>query len=150
MPTRNRAIRVPLDLSVVVGVQVDEARRDNQPVGVEQLVGVGRIHLAANLGDHAIFDPDIGNKSGDTGPIDHSPPANQNVKFCHQSLQAIQGVRVRASVGCSEDKEIGTKPCDSGELIRVRDELEALLQVIFLAVQQLAFALQSTYDDSRM
>ena len=35
VPAGDRAVRVPADLGVVVGVQVDEAGRDDQPVGVD-------------------------------------------------------------------------------------------------------------------
>ena len=50
VPARQRAVRVPEDLGVVVGVQVDEARRDDQAVGVEHLVGLVGADLA-DLGD---------------------------------------------------------------------------------------------------
>ena len=81
MPAGDRAVGVPLDLRVVVGVQVDEAGRDDQTVGLEHLVSVGRIHPAADLGDTTILDPHIGLELRHPGPVDHRAAANQNVKL---------------------------------------------------------------------
>ena len=71
-------------------VQVDEAGRDNQAVGLEQLLSVGRIHLAADLGDAAVLDPNIGNKSGDTGPVNDGAAADQYVKLGHHKLLMLR------------------------------------------------------------
>ena len=94
MPARNGAVGVPLDLRVVVGVQVDEAGRDDQPLGVKQLVGVGGVHSAAHLGDDAVLDSDIRLEAGHPCAIDDCAATNQNIKLGHLSLlQASPQVR---------------------------------------------------------
>ena len=59
VPARDRAPRVPLDLRVVVGVQVDEAGRDDQAVRVEHALGA-RLVDAPDLRDPAAADADVG------------------------------------------------------------------------------------------
>ena len=70
-------------------VQVDESRRNNLALGLKQLVGVGGIHLAADLGDDPILDPDVSHKSWDARPIHDCAAANQYVKLRHLSLLAL-------------------------------------------------------------
>ena len=80
-------------------MQVDKSGRDDLAFGLQHLVGVSRIHLAANLGDNPILDPDVSGKPRDAGSVDDGPPANQNVEFGHCSLlspvrsKSIQTVR---------------------------------------------------------
>jgi hypothetical protein len=59
VPARERAIGIPEQLGVVVGMQVDEARRHDQAAGVDDMVGVGGADVA-DLGDAAILDADVG------------------------------------------------------------------------------------------
>ena len=63
VPARRREQRIPADLAVVVGVDVDEAGRDQQPVGVDRAPGrsAGQI---ADLGDDAVVDRDVGGPRG--------------------------------------------------------------------------------------
>ena len=39
MPAGNRALRIPADLRIVMRVQIDEAGRDDQAVGVDRALG---------------------------------------------------------------------------------------------------------------
>ncbi len=75
VPGRNRQIRIPENLGVVMGVEVDEARGDNQPAGIDDLgCLVGR--YAPNLGNSAVFDTHIAAKARRTGTVDDHPVLN--------------------------------------------------------------------------
>ncbi len=75
---RRRQGGVPEGLDVVVGVQVDEARAHDAPVGLD---GAGRTALEA-LGDldhPAVGDGHIGSPPRRAGPVDHQPAADVDV-----------------------------------------------------------------------
>ena len=59
VPRSGRRGRVPVQLRVVVGVDVDEARRDGQTVGVDDLARLDRVAERADLGDAAVVHCDI-------------------------------------------------------------------------------------------
>ena len=67
-----------IDEVVGVGVDVDEARRDDEPRGVNDLA---RVELGdrANLGDAARLDRDVSPASRSAGAIDDLPAGNQQV-----------------------------------------------------------------------
>ena len=52
---------IPADLGVVVRVQIDEAGRDDQPVGVDDPFR-GTRRPTADLGDPAVLDPHVGSR----------------------------------------------------------------------------------------
>ena len=62
VPARRREQRVPGGLAVVVRVQVDEAGREQQAVGVDGAVrrAVGECAGLGDLGAHAGVDGDVG------------------------------------------------------------------------------------------
>ena len=71
-------VGVPEQLGVVVGVQVDEAGRDQQAAGVDDRVGLGRRAVVRRDGDHAVaLDEDVGPDGRRTGAVDHRPAADR-------------------------------------------------------------------------
>src|SRR5262249_5190194 len=80
--TGNRAPRVPSDLCVIMSVQVDEAGRDNESIGVDNLLGKPR-RSAANLCDLAILDVDIAAIARDAGTVDNGAAFNKDVNLRH-------------------------------------------------------------------
>ena len=84
MPARQRAVGIPEELRVVVGVQVDEARRHDQAAGVDHLVGLVGADLA-DLGDHAVLDPDVAAKARQAAAVDDHAAANHAVVPGHAS-----------------------------------------------------------------
>ena len=83
MPSGDGAVRIPADLRVVVGVQIDEAGRDDQAVGVDDLFGeAGR--AAAELRDLAVLDPDVAAIARDAGTIDDGAAFDLNIVISHQ------------------------------------------------------------------
>ena len=57
-----------------MSVHVDEARRDDQPAGVDHLRGLGARH-AADGDDAAVLDGDVGGAAGRPVPSITVPPA---------------------------------------------------------------------------
>ena len=68
MPPGQRAVRVPEKLCVVMRVQVDEAGRDMQPVGVDHTDGIGRADVA-NGDDAAVSDCDVASVARHPRPV---------------------------------------------------------------------------------
>ena len=58
VPGRGRHERIPRRLAVIVGVDVDEARRHDQARGID--LAAARAELAANCGDFSVLYGDIG------------------------------------------------------------------------------------------
>ena len=75
-----RAQRIPGDLSVVVAVIVDKARRHDPAVGVDRPLGWPA--QLADLGDLAVLDPDITAEGGSPRAVDDAAILNQQV-ICH-------------------------------------------------------------------
>jgi len=72
--------RVPEQLGVVVGVQIHEARSDDQPGGIERAPGsLPRVGIAD--ADHpAAPDSDVGDPTRPAGAVHHSPTADDAVE----------------------------------------------------------------------
>ena len=83
--------RVPGGLAVVVHVDVDEAGRDEQAVGVE-LLGGGAVHLP-HLGDDAVGDGDVGGAGGGAGAVEHRPTSDDQVVCWHRSPRTLAWLR---------------------------------------------------------
>ena len=84
MPARNRAPRIPSDLGVVVGVQIDEAGRDNQSISIDDPFGE-TLRPTPELRDLAVFDPDVAAVARDPGAVDDGAAFDLNVELCHSS-----------------------------------------------------------------
>jgi hypothetical protein len=65
-----------------VGVQVDEAGRDDQAVGVERALRLGRSD-AADLRDATASDADVGAERRIARSVNHRPPANHEIELWH-------------------------------------------------------------------
>ena len=88
VPARRREVRVPGRLTVEVGVDVDEARRDGEAVGVELASGTGRSGgHAADLDDHAVGHRDVGRRDGAPVPSTTVPPriTRSNIRPLHRA-----------------------------------------------------------------
>ena len=70
---------VPHRLAVVMGVDVDEARRDRQAVGID-LLAAARRHLA-DFGDLAVLDRDVAAEGRSTVAIHDGAAAYDDVEF---------------------------------------------------------------------
>ena len=58
MPARDRAIRIPVNLRVVVCMQIDEARRNDKPRCIDHFFRVRDVD-SSHLGDLAVFNSDV-------------------------------------------------------------------------------------------
>ena len=63
-------------------VQIDVARRDDEPVDVDAALRAHRVD-APDLGDPPGADRDVGGVSGDAGAVDDVATAQHEVEFRH-------------------------------------------------------------------
>ena len=82
MPAGDTAPRVPADLGVIMRVQVDEARGDDQPIRVDDLVR-DAVGPSADLGDPPVLDPHVAAKARDPGPVDNRSTLDVDVVIGH-------------------------------------------------------------------
>ena len=82
VPARRRADRVPRQLGVEVGVDVDEARRDDAALGVDLAPCSVLDH--ADLGDPVTVHGQVADGARGAGSVDDESVPNQEV-VCHQS-----------------------------------------------------------------
>ena len=78
MPGGGRDERVPGRLAVIVGVDVDEARRHDQARGVD-LAPAGA-ELGADCGDFSVLHGDIGDPARRAGAVDNGSVSDDEVK----------------------------------------------------------------------
>ncbi len=74
MESRRRGCRVPAELRVVVGVQVDEPRRHDETSGID--LGGARLELVGGH-DATVADGDVANRTVSAGAIDHEAALDQ-------------------------------------------------------------------------
>jgi hypothetical protein len=82
VPPRERQVRVPEELRVVVRVQVDEPGGDDHPARVERLRGVRGLQ-AADPGDAAVADADVGAVALGPRAVDHQAILQDDVQLGH-------------------------------------------------------------------
>jgi len=78
-------VRLEGELGVVVGVGVDDPGGHVESVGVDHLVGVGRVD-EAHLGHPSVLHSDVATASGQTGPVDDDAAHDGQVVGAHVSL----------------------------------------------------------------
>ena len=69
MPAGDGAVRVPVHLGIVMGVQVDEPRRDPAAGGVDDLGPVGRLDPGGDAADDPVLDEHVGPAPVDRGSL---------------------------------------------------------------------------------
>src|SRR5579875_3499863 len=85
---RGAAIRIPQRLWIEMGVMIDKARRDDAPVGVDNLVGDPA--ELADRDDFALLDRNIRIKSRRSRAVDDAPVADQQI-VGHGASSRISG-----------------------------------------------------------
>jgi hypothetical protein len=76
---RGDRVGIERDLRVVVGVQVDDARRDDPPVGVDRARGARAIGHVSDRDDPAARDRDVGAPPREPRAVDHDAAADHEV-----------------------------------------------------------------------
>ena len=84
MPARNRAVWIPEQLRIVVGMQVDEAGHYQQPAGIDDLFTLVRFQMA-DFGDLSIFDTDVSLITRQPSAVDNNSTPNDGIEFRHFS-----------------------------------------------------------------
>jgi hypothetical protein len=82
---RGRRDRIPVELHVVVGVDVDEAGRDDEAVRVDDAACV--VRDAADRGDSPVAHRDVGGVGGQAGSVDDAAAADHEVVGHRRLLQ---------------------------------------------------------------
>jgi hypothetical protein len=73
-----------MQLGIVMGVEIDKSRGDNQPAGIDHLGCIVAIQ-ATNFGNLAILDAEVRAVSGHPRPIDNRAVFNNGIKLWHNS-----------------------------------------------------------------
>ena len=106
-PSGEGCVRVPVELGVVVGVEVDRAGGHDATAGVESLCAA-RADAAADHGDPAVFDANVGPEPGNAGAVHHGPATDHNIKFRYLYLSFLLKVISRHSLDIEVDIPDGT------------------------------------------
>src|SRR5262249_31945915 len=97
MPSRDRAIRIPEDLAVVVRVQIDEAGSYVQTVGIDRSYGVPRAEMT-DLRDQSSLDPDVGLVSRIPRAVEDHSVLDDQVKRWHR--RPPEDGMIQRAAGC--------------------------------------------------
>ncbi len=89
--------RVPRGLAVVVGVQVDEPRRHQQSVGIDDLCAAAGVDVHADVGDGPVDDAHVGWRAGSTRPVDDQPVADHELARHHVIVSGPHRLRSASS-----------------------------------------------------
>src|SRR5713101_7537874 len=85
MPTGNRAVRVPVQLRVVVRVQIDKPWGDYEARGIEHTRSAAALE-AADFGNLTVLEPDVGTIPWNPRAIDNRSSPDQRIEFHHTTL----------------------------------------------------------------
>ena len=88
VPARARAVGVPVQLGVVVGVEIDHARGDDASLRVD-LAGRGTVTEGPDLLDAAIRDADVGDVSGELRAVDDGSGFEHQVVVGHAIVSQV-------------------------------------------------------------
>ena len=81
-PAGQGCVGIPVQLRVVVGMQVHGAGGHDAVAGV-QLFGAGGVDAPADHGDAAVLDAHVGADAGQPGAVDYGSTANYQIKLRH-------------------------------------------------------------------
>src|SRR6266851_985923 len=85
MPASDRAVRIPVELRIIVRVQVDRTRSDDQAGSVKHFGRIGTLE-PANFGNLAVLDPNVGTVARQLGAVDNHAVLNDRVELSHYLL----------------------------------------------------------------
>src|SRR5262245_43674950 len=85
MPAGNRAVWVPVQLRVVMRVEVDKPRSDDEARGVEHVRSATALQ-AADFGNLPVLEPNVGTIAWHPRAIDNRSSLDQRIKFRHKTL----------------------------------------------------------------
>ena len=85
MPAASGTVRVPVDLRIVVGMQVNGSWGHNEPGGIDHLCRIAGLQTT-NFRDLAVLNAKVGSVAGDASAIDDSAVFNDRIELWHNSL----------------------------------------------------------------
>src|SRR5712691_13368574 len=83
VPTADRTIRIPVQLGVVMGVEINKPRGHDEPAGIDHLGRVAAVE-PTDLGDLAILDANVGFIPWHPRAIDDRATFNDGIELCHK------------------------------------------------------------------
>jgi hypothetical protein len=84
-PAGQRRVRIPVELGVVVRVEIDRAWSDDATPRVD-LLRASRLDAATHAGDAAVLDADVGLIARHTGTVDHRSATNDEIELGHAAF----------------------------------------------------------------
>ena len=97
MPTANGAVWVPVQLGVIMGVEVDESWGYDEPTGINHFRGVAAVQ-PADFGNLTVLDAQIGFVAGDPRSIDDRAASSREVIAMSHEIIARAGRLLDATV----------------------------------------------------
>src|SRR5262245_20581860 len=88
VPARHAEVRVPVDLRIIVCVEIDPARSANQSTRIEHLLALTAVDTA-DLSDLAVLNTNIAFVPRDPRAIDDRSVFDNDIILCHKSLLPI-------------------------------------------------------------
>src|SRR5205823_10648733 len=85
VPAREREVRVPEELRIVVRVEIDEAGRDDHPLRVEDALAIAGAE-PADARDATVPDADVGLVALRLRAVDDDPTPQDDVEVRHRLL----------------------------------------------------------------
>ena len=85
VPTADRAVRVPVQLGIIVGVQIDESRSNDLPAGINLFFGVAAADFP-NLSNLTVLDTKVGLVTRHLRPVDDRTVLNHCIELRHTTL----------------------------------------------------------------
>src|SRR5437870_519170 len=82
MPTANRAIRVPVKLSIIVRMEINKSRSDDEAAGINDFFGIAAVETA-DLGNLAILNTNVCPITRHTSSIDDRAIFNNRIELRH-------------------------------------------------------------------
>src|SRR5260221_14351957 len=96
VPAGDRAIRIPIDVGIVVRVEIGKGWRDNQAMHIERLASL-MCTQPPDLDDASILNPKICLVAGNTCAVDEHAAVDDKIKLCHDNSSPFMCTVVRFS-----------------------------------------------------
>src|SRR5262245_29263715 len=84
VPTADSTVWIPMDWRIVVGMEINCARSNDETGGIEYLFGIAAFETT-DLGNLTTLDADVSPIGRHQGSINDRSPFNNRIELCHRS-----------------------------------------------------------------